>query len=57
MTFKPYETYRSALPVLKVGHVIKAGAGSKGGSGFWIVKKVMEGRIKITETAPATKKQ
>ncbi len=57
MTFKPYETYRNALPVLKVGHVIKAGAGSKGGSGFWIIKKVMEGRIKITEAAPATKKQ
>lgn len=57
MTFKPYETYRSALPVLKVGHVIKAGSGSKGGSGFWIVKKVMEGRIKITEAAPTTKKQ
>jgi hypothetical protein len=30
MTFKPYEIYRTVLPVLKVGHVIKAGAGSKG---------------------------
>jgi len=62
MTFKPYETYRTALPVLKVGHVIKAGAGSKGGSGFWVIKKVMEGRIKITESVtdpgkPITNKQ
>ena len=43
-------------------HVIKAGAGSKGGSGFWVIKKVMEGRIKITESVtdpgkPITKKQ
>jgi hypothetical protein len=43
-------------------HVIKAGASSKSGSGFWVIKKVMEGRIKITESVtdpgkPITKKQ
>lgn len=56
MVLKFHETYRSALPILKVGHVIKAGAGSKEGSGFWIVKKVMPGRIKLTETGVITKR-
>lgn len=57
MVLKFHEDYRLALPVLKVGHVIKAGAGSKGGSGFWVVEKVMEGRALINESAIVTKKK
>lgn len=57
MVLKFHEDYRLALPVLKVGHVIKAGAGSKGGSGFWVVEKVMEGRFLINENAIVTKKK
>ena len=57
MVLKYHEDYRLALPVFKVGHVIKAGGGSKGGSGFWVITKVMEGRIKISETGAITKKK
>ena len=56
MVLKYHEDYRLALPVFKVGHVIKAGGGSKGGSGFWVITKVMEGRVKIAETGAITKK-
>src|SRR3990170_5837727 len=57
MTLQYHEDYRLALPVFKVGHIIKAGGGSKGGSGFWVITKVMEGRIKIAETGAITKKK
>ncbi len=57
MVLTPYQNYKLALPVLKAGHVIKAGAGSAGGTGFWVIKRVMAGRIKITETGVITKKQ
>lgn len=57
MVVKFHEDYRAALPVLKVGHVIKAGGGSKGGSGFWRIEKVMEGRILFNENAVVTKKK
>ncbi len=57
MVLKFHEDYRVALPVLKVGHVIKAGGGSKGGSGFWKIENVMEGRILINENAIVTKKK
>ncbi len=57
MVLTPYQNYKLALPVLKTGHVIKAGAGSAGGTGFWVIKRVMPGRIKITETGVITKKQ
>ncbi|GEM_PF-4224840 len=57
MTLNVYENYRLALPVLKVGHIIKAGSGSKGGTGFWIIRKVMEGRVLINESSIVTKKK
>ncbi len=57
MSFTPYNNYQLVLPVLKPGHIIKAGAGSAGGSGFWRVKRVQRGRIDIQETGSITKKQ
>lgn len=57
MVLKYHEDYRLALPVFKVGHIIRAGGGSKGSSGFWVITKVMEGRIKIPETGALTKKK
>jgi hypothetical protein len=57
MTLNIHQDYRLALPVFKVGHIIKAGGGSKGGSGFWVITQVMEGRIYITETGVITKKK
>lgn len=55
MPFEPYTIYKEALPFLKVGHIIKAGAGRKGGTGFWIVKRVNPGRFRYVETAARTR--
>lgn len=51
MALQPTTVYEEALPILKVGHVIKAGAGRKGGTGYYVVKEVRPGRFQVTNAA------
>ena len=51
MAFQPTQVFEEALPILKVGHVVRAGAGKKGGTGFWVIKRVMIGRKRIIDTS------
>jgi len=51
MALQPTTVYEEALPILKVGHIIKAGAGRKGGTGYYVVKEVRPGRFQVTNAA------
>ncbi len=51
MALQPTTVYEEALPILKVGHIIKAGIGKKGGTGYFVVKEVRPGRFQVTNAA------
>lgn len=51
MALQPTTVYEEALPILKVGHIIRSGAGTKGGTGFYVVKEIRIGRYPVTNAA------